>query len=125
MEIKEHFLNNVKTAELISGKILLHTVEDAIDLIGNLSYLGFDKIILYEKNITPEFFNLKNKMAGEILQKFAQYQMALTIVGEFSKFDSKSLNDFIFESNKGKQINFVANITITTENNEPLTRVLR
>jgi hypothetical protein len=33
--------------------------------------------------------------------------MALAIVGDFSKFKSKSLADFIFESNKGKQINFV------------------
>ncbi|RUA16240.1 MAG: DUF4180 domain-containing protein, partial [Flavobacteriia bacterium] len=41
-----------------------------------------------------------------ILQKFAQYGMPLAIVGDFSKFESKSLNDFIFESNKGKHINF-------------------
>lgn len=33
--------------------------------------------------------------------------MPLAIVGDFSKFESKSLSDFIFESNKGKQINFV------------------
>jgi len=34
--------------------------------------------------------------------------MPLTIVGDFSKFNSKSLNDFIYESNKGRQVNFVA-----------------
>jgi hypothetical protein len=32
----------------------------------------------------------------------------LAIVGDFSKYASKSLKDFIYESNKGKQINFVA-----------------
>jgi len=75
--------------------------------LGNLYYKGFDKIILHEKNITPDFFDLKTKVAGDVLQKFTQYQMPLIIVGDFSKFKSRSLNDFIFESNKGKQINFV------------------
>jgi hypothetical protein len=32
--------------------------------------------------------------------------MRLAIVGDFSIFSSKSLQDFIYESNKGKQINF-------------------
>ncbi|MFC2347384.1 MAG: DUF4180 domain-containing protein [Bacteroides sp.] len=62
-------------------------------------------------NITPEFFDLKTKIAGNILQKFAQYQMPLIIVGDFSKYKSKSLNDFIFESNKGSQVNFVSDLS--------------
>ena len=35
-------------------------------------------------------------------------EIQLAIVGDFSKFTSKSLKDFIFESNKGKFINFIA-----------------
>lgn len=107
MKIEAHNINDKKIAEIITDKIILRTTEDGLDLLGNLYYQGFDKIIIHEKNITPDFFDLKTKIAGDILQKFAQYQMPLTIVGDFSKFESKSLNDFIFECNKGKQINFV------------------
>jgi len=82
-----------------------------LDLLGNLYYQDFDKIIIHEKNITPDFFDLKNKLAGDILQKFSQYRMPLAIVGDFSKFESKSLNDFIYESNNGKQVNFVSSIS--------------
>lgn len=32
--------------------------------------------------------------------------MPLVIVGDFAKYESNSLNDFIFESNKGRHINF-------------------
>jgi len=110
MKIEAHSVKNLKIAEVISDTIILGTIQDGIDLIGNLSYQGFDKIIIHERNITPDFFELKNKIAGEILQKFVQYQMPLTIIGEFSKFESKSLNEFIYESNKGKQINFANNI---------------
>ena len=110
MEIKIHTINDRKIAEIISDDIVLQTVEDAVDLIGNMSYQGFDKLIIHEENIISDFFELKNKIAGNILQKFSQYSMPLAIIGDFEKYESKSLNDFIFESNKGKQINFVTTV---------------
>ena len=111
MEIKTHNIDNTKVAEIITDKVILRFTEDGLELLGNLYYQGFDKIIIHEKNITPEFFDLRTKIAGEILQKFAQYQMPLIIVGDFSKYQSKSLNDFIFESNKSKQINFIEDLS--------------
>lgn len=111
MEIKTHNIDNTKVAEIITDKVILRSTEDGLDLLGNLYYQGFDKIIIHEKNITPEFFDLRTKIAGEILQKFAQYQMPLIIVGDFSKHKSKSLNDFIFESNKSQQINFIKDLS--------------
>ncbi|GAB4041270.1 DUF4180 domain-containing protein [Spirosoma jeollabukense] len=75
-----------------------------------LYYQDFDSIILHEKNIIPDFFDLKTGMAGEILQKFSTYRMRLAIVGDFSKYTSKSINDFMFESNKARQINFVKSL---------------
>ena len=82
-----------------------------MDLLGNIYYQGFDGIVLNEKNITPDFFELKSGIAGEILQKFSTYQVRLAIVGDFSKYTSKSLTDFIYESNKGRHINFVNTTT--------------
>lgn len=111
MEIKTHNIEDTKVAEIITDKVILRSTEDGLELLGNLYYQGFDKIIIHEKNITPEFFDLRTKIAGEILQKFAQYQMPLIIVGDFSKYQSKSLNDFIFESNKSQQINFIKDLS--------------
>ncbi len=111
MQIETHQINGLQVAEIISDEIILQSVDDGLDLLGNLHYQGFEKIILYEKNIAPEFFDLTTRLAGDILQKFVQYQMPLVIIGDFAKFGSKSLHDFIFESNKGKQINFVNNLS--------------
>ncbi len=110
MKIEIHHINNIKIAEIISDDIVLRSVEDGLDLVGNLYYEGFDKIFIHEKNITPDFFDLKTKLAGEVLQKFAQYRMSLTIIGDFLKSESKSLTDFIYESNKGRQVNFVSSL---------------
>uniref|UniRef100_UPI0024E1BC26 DUF4180 domain-containing protein n=1 Tax=Chryseobacterium sp. TaxID=1871047 RepID=UPI0024E1BC26 len=71
MLIKSHTINNIKIAEVISDDMLIQSSQDGLDLMGNIYYQGFDKIVLYEKNITPEFFDLKTKIAGEILQKFS------------------------------------------------------
>jgi len=95
------------TAEIIADNIIISNIEDGIDLIGNLYYQGFDNVIMLEENITHEFFDLSTKMAGEILQKFSNYKMRLAIVGDFSTYQSKSFKDFIYESNKHGQINFV------------------
>jgi len=110
MNIQPHKINETEIAEVISDRIIMQNAEDALDLMGTVYYQGFDKVIIHQKNVTADFFDLKNKMAGEILQKFSNYRVRLVIVGDFSKLTSKSLNDFIYESNKGKQVNFVASV---------------
>ncbi|MBB6237727.1 hypothetical protein HDC90_002349 [Pedobacter sp. AK013] len=107
MKIESHTLNNTNIAEIISEEIIINNAADGLDLLGNLYYQGFDKIMIHEHNITPDFFDLKNGMAGEILQKFSNYRISLAIIGDFSAYQSKSIKDFIYESNKGKHINFL------------------
>lgn len=111
MEIETHSVNVSKIAELVSDELIINTIEDGLDLLGNLYYQDFDKIIIHEKNITSDFFDLKNGIADEILQKFSNYRVRLAIVGDFAKYTSKSVNDFIYESNKGKQVVFVSSVT--------------
>jgi Domain of unknown function (DUF4180) len=107
MEIKTHHLHHTKTAEVISDEIIIHSAQDGLDLLGNIYYQDFDSVILYEKNIAPNFFDLKTKIAGDILQKFSNYRIRLAIVGDFSQYEGKSIKDFIFESNTTRHINFV------------------
>lgn len=107
MRLEIHNNKGDQIAELISDEIVISSLDNALDLVGNVYYQGFEKLILHEKNLSPEFFDLKTKLAGEILQKFSNYRVRLVIVGDFSKYESKSLRDFIFESNNGEQVNFV------------------
>lgn len=109
MNIETHHLKDSKVAEIISSSIVINNAEDGLNLLGNLYYEGFDSIIIYEQNIADNFFDLKSGIAGEILQKFSNYRVRLAIVGDFSKYLSKSMDAFIHESNKSKQINFLPN----------------
>jgi hypothetical protein len=110
MKIEISKILGVAVAEIISDEILIREVQDALDIMGDCNYQGANKMILHEKNFIPAFFDLKTGIAGEILQKFSTYQVQLAIVGDFSKYTSKSLTDFIFESNKLGRINFVDSV---------------
>lgn len=110
MQIQVHQENNIKIAEVISEDYLINTPEEALQLMVDLYYQDFEKMIIHEKNIVPDFFDLKTGIAGEILQKFSNYRVRLVIVGDFSKYSAKSIRDFIFESNKGRQINFLNSV---------------
>ena len=115
MEIKTHQANNSQIAEVISEEIVVKTPEEGLQLLVDLYYQDFDKIIIHEKNITPEFFDLKTGIAGEILQKFSNYRVRLVIVGDFIQYPGKSIKDFIYESNHGKQVNFLDSLEEAVE----------
>lgn len=108
MEINYISTKQGKIAEITANNIFIQNQEDALDLLMNCLYSDADKLILYQENITSSFFDLKTQLAGDILQKFSTYQARLAIVGDFTVYQSKSLQDFIRESNRMKRINFVS-----------------
>ena len=111
MRIESHTINNTIIAEVISDGVLIRNIEDGTDLLGNIYYQGFDKVVIREENISRDFFDLKSGLAGELLQKFSNYRVRLAIVGDFAKYPGKSLKDFIYESNKGRHVSFVPSMT--------------
>ena len=115
MKIIIHENNGKKIAEIISDNIFINRVDDALDLIVKKEIPTPKKIILYKKNINPDFFELRTGLAGEILQKFATYHIKLAIVGDFLNIKSESFQALIRESNRGNQTFFVEDIEIAKE----------
>jgi hypothetical protein len=97
-------------AEVYSENRVITEVQDALELIAEAGQQEAEGIILYEHQITADFFRLGTGLAGEILQKFSNYRMKLAIIGNFSEYNSKSLRDFIFESNKRGQVVFLSGL---------------
>jgi hypothetical protein len=108
MQIEMHKHNGVQIVEVAAPDVALRTPQDVLDLFGNFFPEHVDGVILTEANLPPEFFDLRTRLAGEMLQKFVNYGVKLAIVGDFSKYASKALADFIRESNRGRQLYFVA-----------------
>ncbi|WP_286859728.1 MULTISPECIES: DUF4180 domain-containing protein [Sphingobacterium] len=108
MQIDFIQVNDKNIAEVKDTDILINNLDDGLQIMVDCSAQEAYKAILYQENISADFFELKTKLAGDILQKYTQYDFDIAIVGDFSVYNSKSLNDFIYESNKGRKINFVA-----------------
>ncbi|MEF2965389.1 DUF4180 domain-containing protein [Paenibacillus sp. M1] len=109
MNIRTINKNGVEIASVTSSEVLITDVQSALDLIATVSYeVGTNKIVLNKSVISEDFFDLKTRLAGEIIQKFINYQTKVAIVGDFSTYQSQSLKDFIYESNKGKDLFFLS-----------------
>ncbi len=107
MEYRMHSVNGKDIAEIGKGSCMIKRSQDILDV---MVAVPSNKIILYKENLDEAFFDLKTGLAGEILQKASNYSIQLGIVGDLSRYTSKSLRDFIYESNKGNQIVFAATL---------------
>ncbi|MGI6665022.1 MAG: DUF4180 domain-containing protein [Christensenellaceae bacterium] len=105
-----------KIAQVISDTPVVIDIPSALDLIATLSYeTDCHKAILTKALFAEDFFQLKTKLAGEIIEKFVQYHVVVAIVGDFSVYQSESLAAFIRESNRGKHVFFLPSMEIALE----------
>jgi hypothetical protein len=63
-------------------------------------------ILLSKEQIAPAFFDLSTRLLGAILQKYTTYGISMAVWGDFSD-GSKSLQEFIWESNRGGRFLFL------------------
>ena len=104
--------NNIEIAVVTSEELLITDVQSALDLVMTVKYeTGCTNIALNKEAIADDFFILSTCLAGEILQKFINYGVRFAIYGDFSKYTSKPWKDFLYESNKGRDIYFQPDIT--------------
>lgn len=108
MNIKMIHAPGVEIAVISSREVLIKTVQDALDIMATIHYEHSCDAIVFSKEAFPEaFFDLKTGLAGEILQKFTTYQMKFAVVGDFSGYKSKALQDFMRKSNRGSSVFFL------------------
>ncbi|GMK40279.1 hypothetical protein PCCS19_33350 [Paenibacillus sp. CCS19] len=109
MQIQVDQQGSSSVAIIRSDEVIIKEVQDALDLMATVRYeVDCDKLLLHKSNLAEEFFELRTKLAGDILQKYVNYGFKLAIVGDYSGYESKSLRDFIYECNHGKQFFFVS-----------------
>ncbi|MBO8185413.1 DUF4180 domain-containing protein [Streptomyces spirodelae] len=85
---------------------------DALDVIGNTSYQGAEWAVIPASRLDEAFFQLRTRLAGDVVQKFVQYGLRLAVVGDISRHleGSSSLRDFVRECNRGRQTWFLTDL---------------
>lgn len=107
MNIETYTKNDLTVAVITADQPVITDPQSALDLAMTVRYeTDSTNIAINKSAIADDFFVLSTCLAGEILQKLANYGVRLAIFGDFSKYTSKPLKDFIYESNKGKSFYF-------------------
>ena len=102
---------NNDIASVESGSVLIVDARSALDLAVSIQYeSGCSAMVIPKSAFCEDFFKLSTRIAGEVLQKYVNYGLKMSIVGDFSCYDSRALRDFIYESNRGKHFFFVATV---------------
>ena len=108
MNIEYVKVNGTDIAAVSGDTAEITTTQAALDLAMTMKYeSGAERIAIDKRVLGEDFFILSTGMAGEILQKYVNYQAKLAIYGDYSHYTSKPLHDFIYESNKGRDFFFV------------------
>lgn len=109
MDVKVVASGGAPVAVVRSGGVLITDGQSALDFMAAVCHeTGCLAIAVDKGAFSEEFFDLSTRIAGEALQKFSNYRVRLAVYGDFSGYASKALRDFIYESNRGKNIFFVS-----------------
>lgn len=109
MKIEHINDNGIDIAVISSDEKVIVDAQSALDLAMTVKYeTGAANIVLDKRLVCEDFFILSTGVAGEILQKFINYHVRAAIYGDYSRYTSKPLRDFIYESNQGRDFFFVA-----------------
>ena len=98
----------VEIAVVTGAEPVITDAASALDLAMTVRYeTGAERIAIDKSVIAEDFFILSTGLAGEILQKWINYHIKAAAWGDYSRYTSKPLRDFIYESNQGKDFFFV------------------
>jgi hypothetical protein len=85
-------------------------VDTVLDLIGDALGQRAEWVAVPVARLDPRFYSLRSRVAGEVVQKLANYRLRLAVLGDVTAHTSASdaLRDWVREANRGGQVWFVA-----------------
>ena len=112
MSDRSYQLRGVQIFECGAEGAILRRDRDATELITAVWKLRAELLVIPIERLDDDFFRLRTRMAGEVLQKFVQYRVRVAILGDISSHleESSALRDFVSESNRGHHVWFVENL---------------
>lgn len=96
--------NGKNYLECLPGRMPVNSERDALDLVALCGENSTHRLMLHAEHLPPAFFDLKTRLAGDVLLKFANYRIKVValvtpdLVGEgrFAEMamESNRFNEF-------------------------------
>lgn len=106
-QIKE--IENKKYIELISTTKPLSTEDDALDLISLCWEHEVNALMIHYATLSEDFFKLKTKVAGNIIQKLVNYGIKAAAIVPQETIQKGRFKEMAMETNKGNHFRLLEN----------------
>lgn len=93
--------NGRKYIEYASAETPIRNEQNALDLIAACFENNINLLMLHVEALADDFFKLRTGLAGNILQKFINYHIKVSVVVTDNKKVKGKFKEFLNESNKG------------------------
>ena len=85
------------------------TMDDLMDLLGHCGSHKTRRLLIHPENLPADFFDLKTRLAGEMLQKFSTYRMKVAIRLDERAFKNPRFREMAGEANRFGDIGYFRN----------------
>jgi hypothetical protein len=103
MDAKTITENGITFLEVTKDSGVIATEPDALELVSLCGELNINRVILFEENLSPDFFDLKTGLAGGVLLKFSYYQLQVAVVVSQERIGNGHFQEFVMETNRHNQ----------------------
>lgn len=92
------------------------SLREAAEVLGDAFHHGATWVAVPAERLDPDFFRLRTGVAGEFLQKFANYRIRLAVIGDVSRqaAASDAFRDLVRECDRGTQCWFLPDLEALT-----------
>jgi Domain of unknown function (DUF4180) len=88
--------------------IFIDSFQTIYDAVGKC--YGAEGLILTEDNVSPEFFNLRTGLAGELFQKLTNYHVKLALVLQNTAAYGERFSELVLEHRTHNMIRFFKSV---------------
>ncbi len=92
--------NGIIYSECTPAKKFITKEQDAVDLIDLCGYYQTNNLLIYAQNVDENFFDLKSKLAGEVLTKRMNYYMRIAMVMPSDYSENERFSEMALDVNK-------------------------
>ena len=89
--------------ECLPGEWRVKSERDALDLMVTCAENETEQLMLHAENLTDDFYRLRTGLAGDILQKFANYHIRVAAVIPLELVNQSRFKEMVQEANRGNQ----------------------
>ncbi|HWQ45518.1 MAG TPA: DUF4180 domain-containing protein [Longilinea sp.] len=94
--------NDIRIIECLQG-FCIKTEKDALDVVGFCGESQSNRVLLYECNLGPDFYDLKTGLAGMMLLKFSNYRIVAAAVLDPLESKKGRFGEFAWETNHSNE----------------------